>query len=242
MNDDDLSRLLREHATYHPASERLHAAVRTQAALQSAASERKPSATPSRASALGAWLRRLLGGASAAPVGAGRLGWVGAGGVFAGLMLGVALTLSVQSWQASATEVADDIVAGHVRALQVGPLFEVSSSSHHQVRPWFQGRLDYAPPVLDNLAGFALLGGRVQSVRGTPTAVLAYQAGLHKIDLFVWPAEHGAAPERLQRRGFNLVHWSDGTMQYWAVSDMEGRELERFGAVWRAQADESLTP
>ncbi|MBV8379664.1 MAG: anti-sigma factor [Paucibacter sp.] len=238
MNDDELSRLLREHASRHPASERLHAAVRTQTALQSAARERKPSAAPSRVGAIGsvkAWLRRHLG-AGAVPVGSGRLGWIGTGGVLAGLMLGVALTLAVQSWQARPAELADDIVAGHVRALQVGPLFEVSSSSHHQVRPWFQGRLDYAPPVLDNLPGFALLGGRVQSLRGKPTAVLAYQAGLHKIDLFVWPAERGAAPERLQRRGFNIVHWSDGAMQYWAVSDMEGGELERFGAQWRAGA------
>ena len=235
MNDDELSRLLRDHASRHPASERLHAAVRTQTALQSAARERTPGAKRARTVAIGAWLRSLFGMSdNTTHAGTGRLSWVGAGGVFAGLALGVALTLSVQSWQASPAELADDIVAGHIRALQVGPLFEVSSSSHHQVRPWFQGRLDYAPPVLDDLPGFALLGGRVQSLRGKPTAVLAYQMGLHKIDVFVWPAERGAAPERLQRRGFNIVHWSDGAMQYWAVSDAGPAELERFGAVWRA--------
>jgi anti-sigma factor RsiW len=71
---------------------------------------------------------------------------------------------------------------------------------------------------------------------GQPTAVLAYQLRRHVIDLYVWPSDRGVAAERLQRRGFNLVHWSDGGMQYWAVSDLDGPELERFGAAWRARA------
>jgi len=223
MNDEELSRLLSDHASRYPASDRLRAAVRTQSALQDAAG---PWTLP-----LAPW---LAGGAGTTPAGARRPGLIGAGALLAGVVLGVFLTLSLQRWQGSPNALADDIVAGHVRALQVGPLFEVASSSHHQVRPWFQGRLDYAPPVLDGLPGFELLGGRVQSLAGKPTAVLAYQMGLHKIDLFIWPAERSVAPERLQRRGFNIVHWSDGVMQYWAVSDMEAGELERFGQLWRA--------
>ncbi|MBV8603215.1 MAG: hypothetical protein JO224_00890 [Pelomonas sp.] len=242
MNDDDISRLVRAHASRYPADERLRAAVRTQTALQSAA--RKPARTrPS----LVAWLAGLGASLSRVPrlqrvSPAGRLGGL-FGGVAAGLVLGVALTLGVQSWRAGPATLGDELVAGHVRALQVGPLFEVASSDHHTVRPWFQGRLDYAPPVFDKLPGYTLLGGRVESLRGTPTAVLAYQVKLHKIDVYVWPDARVAAPELLHRRGFNIVHWSDGAMQCWAVSDAEGGELARLAAAWQAaQALQNAPP
>jgi len=221
MNDDDLSRLLQQHASRHPADERLRAAVRTQITLQAAAQE-KPAASPG-------WRERLARVFRIHPA------LAGAGG----LALGIALTLFVAPRLNNDLTLPDELVAAHVRALQVGPLYEVASSDRHQVKPWFQGRLDYAPTVLDEPLreqGFALLGGRVQAVQGRPTAVLAYQIRLHKIDLYAWPAERGAAPEKLQRRGFNLVRWSDGAMQYWAVSDMDGAELERFAATWRAAA------
>jgi anti-sigma factor RsiW len=226
MNDDDLSQLLKQHASRHPAGEALRAAVRTQVALQTAAREQASIERSDR----WAWLRGGWQG----------LGLVGA----AGLAAGVVLTLTVVQWRAAdqAADLADEIVAGHVRALQVGPLYEVASSDRHQVKPWFQGRLDYAPAVVDSVPGFALLGGRVQPVRAYPTAVLAYQVRLHKIDLFVWPQARGAAPESLHRRGFNLVHWGDGAMQYWAVSDLDGAELERFGAAWRAAATGLTSP
>jgi anti-sigma factor RsiW len=227
MQDDDLSALLRQHASRHPADERLRAAVRTQIALQGAAAEpqRRPGWAP-RWAGLRRWLQHLHPGAAAA----------------AGLALGVTLTLLALLGGppfTAATGLPDELVASHVRALQVGPLFEVASSDRHRVKPWFQGRIDYAPPVIDHELreqGFALLGGRVQALQGRATAVLAYEVRLHKIDLFVWPAERGAAPERLQRRGFNLVHWSDGAMQFWAVSDVDAAELERFGAAWRTAA------
>ncbi|MFT7772058.1 anti-sigma factor family protein [Roseateles sp.] len=227
MNDDDLTRLLQQHASRHPADERLRAAVRTQMALQAAAQEAPPT-VPARSG----WRERLARLTRIHPA------LAGAGG----LALGVALTLSavlVAPRLATDGMLPDDLVAAHVRALQIGPLYEVASSDRHQVKPWFQGRLDYAPTVLDaplREQGFALLGGRVQAVRGRPTAVLAYQLRLHKIDLYAWPAERGSAPEKLQRRGFNLVHWSDGTMQYWAVSDVDGAELERLASAWRTAA------
>ena len=214
MNDDDLSRLLQQHASRHPAAERLRAAVRTQMTLQAAAQE-KPLARPG-------WRERFARLANIHPA------FAGAGG----LALGVALTLAallVVPRLAGEGPLPDELVAAHVRALQVGPLYEVASSDRHQVKPWFQGRLDYAPTVLDEPL-------REQAVQGRPTAVLAYQVRLHKIDLYLWPAERGAAPERLQRRGFNLVRWSDGAMQFWAVSDVDGAELERFAAAWRTAA------
>jgi len=227
MNDDDLTRLLQQHATRHPADERLRAAVRTQMTLQAAAQE----ALPARPT----WREHL---ASLARLTRIRPVLAGAGG----LALGVALTLVAVLIAPRLTPdgpLPDELVAAHVRALQVGPLYEVASSDRHTVKPWFQGRLDYAPTVLDGPLreqGFALLGGRVQAVQARPTAVLAYQVRLHKIDLYQWPAEHGGALETLQRRGFNLVRWSDGAMQYWAVSDVDGTELQRFASAWRTAA------
>lgn len=224
MNDDDLTRLLQQHASRHPAHERLRAAVRTQMTLQAAAQQARPT-TP-------AWRDRLARLARIHPA------LAGAGGLALGVALTLAATLVLPRFATDGT-LPSELVSAHVRALQVGPLYEVASSDRHQVKPWFQGRLDYAPTVLDEPLreqGFALLGGRVQAVQGRPTAVLAYQLRLHKIDLYAWPTERGAAPERLQRRGFNLVRWSDGSMQYWAVSDVDGTELERFAAAWRAAA------
>ncbi len=221
MNDDDLSQLLQQHASRHPAEEGLRARVRTQITLQAAAQE----APPKRPT----WRERFASLVRIHPA------FAGAGG----LAVGVLLTLLML--RAPEGQLPDDLVAAHVRALQVGPLFEVASSDRHTVKPWFQGRLDYAPTVLEldgplREQGFALLGGRVQAVQGRPTAALAYQVRLHKIDLYQWPVDRGVADEKLQRRGFNLVHWSDGAMQYWAVSDVDVTELERFAAAWRAAA------
>jgi anti-sigma factor RsiW len=126
-----------------------------------------------------------------------------------------------------------ELVAAHVRALQVGPLAEVVSTDRHLVKPWFQGRLDYAPPVFDLATeGFPLTGGRVEHVRGDPVATLAYARNRHVIDLTVWPSAARTAPTHGVRRGFNLVHWADGSMQYWAVSDLERGELENFAQLW----------
>jgi anti-sigma factor RsiW len=218
MEDDDLCALLRQHASRHAAGDGLRARVRTQFTLQAAAQAPRARLR---------WRERL---ARIHPALAG----VG------GLALGVALTLSalliVPRLHPDGT-LPDQLVAAHVRALQVGPLYEVASSDRHTVKPWFQGRLDYAPTVLDaplREQGYLLLGGRVQAVHGRPTAALAYQLRLHKIDLYQWPATPGAAPETLQRRGFNLAGWSDGAMQYWAVSDVDATELAHFASAWRA--------
>ena len=224
MNDDDLSALLRQHASRHPAGEGLRAKVRTQITLQAAAREKLP-ARPG-------WRERFAALTRIHPA------FAGAGGLAAGVMLTLAVML-VAPRLAPDGKLPDELVAAHVRALQVGPLYEVASSDRHAVKPWFQGRLDYAPTVLDaplREQGFALLGGRVQALQGRPTAVLAYQVRLHKIDLYTWPTERGAALEKLQRRGFNLVRWSDGAMQYWAVSDVDDAELLRFAQAWRAAA------
>jgi anti-sigma factor RsiW len=139
--------------------------------------------------------------------------------------------------QIVAVPVDAELVADHVRALRAGPLAEVMSSDRHTVKPWFQGRLDYAPPVFDLAGeGYPLVGGRIEQVRGAAVATLAYTHNRHVVDLFVWPSADQRAPQRLLQRGFNVVHWADGSMQYWAVSDMDREEIESFTRLWRQRA------
>ena len=131
--------------------------------------------------------------------------------------------------------VLDQVVASHVRALQPGHLEDVISTDQHTVKPWFDGRIDFAPPVKDlAIQQFPLLGGRLDYLDNRPVAAMVYGSDKHLIDLYVWPGKGGPMPSTATRNGYNTVHWSENGMEFWAVSDLEAGKLNDFVRDWRA--------
>ncbi|MFN8473732.1 MAG: anti-sigma factor [Anaerolineae bacterium] len=143
-------------------------------------------------------------------------------------------------WQARQMEnnLADEVTAGHVRSLMVNHLADIPSSDQHTVKPWFDGKLDFAPPVVDLAGqGFPLTGGRLDYINGRAVAALIYYRQRHPINLFIWPTADGssAGMSVTERQGYNLVHWTGHGMTYWAVSDLNTTELQQFAALLQQQ-------
>ncbi len=133
--------------------------------------------------------------------------------------------------------VMSEIVSAHLRSLQAGHLTDVISTDQHTVKPWFNGRLDVAPPVIDLTAlGFTLIGGRLDYVDARPIGAVVYRRRQHVINLFVAQTasmEHRAAgTETVQ--GYNIRTWSDRGLKFWAVSDIGADELDEFSDKFEA--------
>ncbi|HKJ60569.1 MAG TPA: anti-sigma factor [Hyphomicrobiales bacterium] len=122
----------------------------------------------------------------------------------------------------------DELVAGHVRSLLADHLTDVASSNRHVVKPWFIGKLDFAPPVIDlNEQGFPLIGGRIDYIDEHLVAALVYRRHSHIINLFIWPTTTDSR-SAVVREGYNLMNWTQGGLTFWAVTDLDADELNRF--------------
>jgi anti-sigma factor RsiW len=132
--------------------------------------------------------------------------------------------------------VDQEIVSDHVRSLQPGHLIDVQTSNQHVVKPWFNGKIDFSPPVPE-LAdqGFPLAGGRLDSIEGKTVAAVVYHRRLHTINVFVWPAKD-RAERTFAKDGFGVEEWSRNGLRFAAVSDVPRTELRQFKMLFQQRS------
>jgi anti-sigma factor RsiW len=157
---------------------------------------------------------------------------------FGGFSIGTALSAAVAASLVIAVfrddqnqQITSEIVSAHLRSLQAHHLTDVETSDRHTVKPWFNGKIDVSPPVIDLTAqGFTLIGGRLDYIDGKEVASVVYRRREHVINLFVAQSlgtEHAIAASET-RHGFNVRHWTEGGLDFWAVSDINAGELDEF--------------
>jgi anti-sigma factor RsiW len=135
--------------------------------------------------------------------------------------------------------VESEVVSAHLRSLQPGHLIDVVSTDQHTVKPWFNGKLDVSPPVIDLTGqGFTLIGGRLDYVDARAIGAVVYKRRAHVINLFVAQTSNSTRkPAKIETiQGFNIRRWSDRGMNFWAVSDIGADELAEFGEKFEAAA------
>jgi anti-sigma factor RsiW len=161
----------------------------------------------------------------------------------ASLLVALGLGAGVTTWVLQPGEsevVAQEVESSYVRSLLVKDrLIDVASSDEHTVKPWLNRQLDFSPPVHDfTEQGFALRGGRLDYVAGRNVAVLVYRHRQHILNLMIWPENDGAATPAAAsaRQGHNLLHWRQGGMSYWAISDLNQADIAAFAALVRGAA------
>ena len=136
----------------------------------------------------------------------------------------------------SQSMIDEQLVSSHVRSLQPGHLTDVQTTNQHVVKPWFNGRIDFSPPVPELAGqGFPLAGGRLDSIDGKTVAAIVYHRRLHTVNLFVWPAD-GAASRSFVKDGFTVSEWSRNGLRYAAVSDISQAELRQLETLFVQQS------
>ncbi|KJC54430.1 membrane protein [Bradyrhizobium sp. LTSP849] len=127
--------------------------------------------------------------------------------------------------------ILSEVVSAHLRSLQAGHLIDVVSTDQHTVKPWFNGKLDVAPPVIDLTAqGFTLVGGRLDYIDARAIGAVVYKRRQHVVNLFVSQTsstEH-RPPKTQTMQGFNCRRWGERGLNFWAVSDIGNDELTEF--------------
>jgi anti-sigma factor RsiW len=147
----------------------------------------------------------------------------------AALLIGFGFVLARFAFSSTGNDrLPQEVASAHIRSLQEEHLVDVRSSDKHRVKPWFNGKLDFAPPTPDLKAyGFPLVGGRLDYLDGRAVAALVYSRRAHFINLFVWPSSGTESGDVRQetRQGYHVFHWSKAGMNYWLVSDLDPAEL-----------------
>jgi len=153
-------------------------------------------------------------------------GFVSVGALSSWLVLAYIMVSPLQ------TRFTDDIISAHVRSLMVDHVTDVESTDRHTVKPWFNGRVDFSPPVKDlKEQDFRLIGGRLDYINNTAATALVYQRRAHIINLFIYkysPSQHSHKPQLLQRNGYNVIYWSRNGLNYCSISDLNKKELTEF--------------
>jgi anti-sigma factor RsiW len=157
-------------------------------------------------------------------------------GLFAGWIAAGAMTLVAASLVvtplATGPSLPQQLAEAHAHSLLANHLVDIPTSDRHVVRPWFDGKIGYAPPPAPDLKdqGFPLAGGRLDYAEGKPVAALVYRRREHVINLFVLPAQKGIELPRLgpPPGGYAMLHWTDKGLSYWAVTDADPTELKGF--------------
>lgn len=161
--------------------------------------------------------------------------WSRAGSWAASLLLAASLGSAVTFFASAGRNrndnaIASQVLASHLRSLMPEHLTDVRSNDQHNVKPWFNGRLDYSPnvPRLED-QGFPLIGGRVDYVAGRPVAVVVYARRQHVINVFSWPSSEGDLPrETSSKNGYTMIRWRSQGVEHWVLSDLNANELQSF--------------
>jgi anti-sigma factor RsiW len=224
-----LSAALRQHATRHAAPSRLKDRLRAIAESDRAETQERKVVSLVEA--------RERGVKPPAP----RPRWLAMAASIAAVALVSAGGMHAFDERAGGMDTLDtEIVSSHIRSLAASHLFDVASTDQHTVKPWFDGKLDFSPPVIDPAKdGFPLVGGRLDYLDRQPVAALVYRRNQHVINVFVWPSRSddtgllGAPAEQ----GYNVLHWRRDGMNFWAVSDVSPADLTNFAQLLRRPAD-----
>jgi anti-sigma factor RsiW len=151
--------------------------------------------------------------------------------IAASVLLVASVTWNIALFRSRVDTLTASVLSAHVRSLAGTHLLDVPSSDQHTVKPWFNGKLDFSPPVKE-IDGFPLLGGRLEYFEGRPAAALIYGRRNHIVNLFTWPSA-STPPASASRNGYHLESWSSNGMTFWAVSDLNEPELRQFISLYQ---------